>query len=279
LAGISRVQVLRGEHYHEAPRRAFERARAAAEQAIALGGDVTDAHLSSADVARYLDQDVHRARAAYKRAIALNPSSEGARIGFAKMLAALGEFPAAIHEADEAANELDPLCLTANSTAAWVRYLSGDYETAIARCRDTLEMDEGYAFARRLLGSALLASGKTGAAVRTFERAVEAEPGDLLALACLAHARAVSGNHGTAIDLLARLLDLGRDRYVSPYYIATIHAGLGDIEAALAALKQADADRDPMLTYLKVDPRMAGLATTAPAGWSADAAVTATPGR
>jgi hypothetical protein len=109
LAGISRVQVLRGECYHEVPRRAFEKARAAAEHAIALGGDVIDAHLSSADIARYLDQDLTRARAGYKRAIALNPSSEGARIGFAKMLAALGEFPAAIREADEAANELDPV--------------------------------------------------------------------------------------------------------------------------------------------------------------------------
>ena len=219
--------------------------------------------LSSADIARYLDQDLTRARAGYKRAIALNPSSEGARIGFAKMLAALGEFPAAIREADQAANELDPLCLTANVTSAWVRYLAGDYETAIARCRDTLEMDESYAFARRLLGSALLASGKVGAAVRMFERAVEAEPANALSLACLAHARAVSGNRGTALDLLARLQDLGRDRYVSPYYVATIHAGLGDGDAARAALKRAGEDRDPMLAYLYVDPRMAGLTEAA----------------
>jgi len=272
LAGISRVQVLRAEHYHEVPRRALERARAASDQAIAFGGDVMDAYLSGADVARYLDGDLGRARTGYKRAIALNPSSEGARIGFAKMLAALGEFPAAIREADEAANELDPLCLTANVTSAWVRYLAGDYENAISRCRDTLEMDESYAFARRLLGSALLASGKVAAAVRMFERAAEAEPANPLALACLAHARAVSGNRGTAIDLLARLQDLGRDRYVSPYYVATIYVGLADEDSARAALERADEDRDPMLAYLNVDPRMANLAPTVR---SADAAATA----
>jgi TolB-like protein/tetratricopeptide (TPR) repeat protein len=263
LAGVSRVQVLRGEHYHEVPRQAFEKARMFADRAIELGGDVTDAYLASADVARHLDRDIPRARAAYKRAIALNPSSEGARIGFAKMLAALGEFPAAIHEADEAANELDPLCLTANSTAAWVRYLSGDYETAIARCRDTLEMDESYAFARRLLGLALLASGKLPAAVRMFERAAEGQPRDVLALACLAHARAVSGSRGTAMDLLDRLAEIGRDRYVSPYYVAAVHTGLGDDQAACAALEQAARDRDPMLAYLDVDPRMVTVARRA----------------
>jgi tetratricopeptide (TPR) repeat protein len=164
------------------------------------------------------------------------------------------------------------LCLTANVTSAWVRYLAGDYENAISRCRDTLEMDESYAFARRLLGSALLASGKVAAAVRMFERAAEAEPANPLALACLAHARAVSGNRGTAIDLLARLQDLGRDRYVSPYYVATIYVGLGDEDSARAALERADEDRDPMLAYLNVDPRMANLAPTVR---SADAAATA----
>jgi TolB-like protein/Tfp pilus assembly protein PilF len=275
LAGISRVEVLRGEFYHEVPRLAFEKARTAAARALSLGGDMTDAHLSSADVARVLDRDLPRARASYKRAIALNPSHEGARIGFAKMLAALGEFPAAIREADDAANELDPLCLTANVTAAWVRYLSGDYETAIARCRDTLEMDENYVFARRLLGSALLASGKTAAAVRMFERAVEADPVNPVSLACLAHARAVSGNRGTAMDLLARLQEIGRTRYVSPYYVATVHAGLEDGHAVRAALKQADDDRDPMLSYLNVDPRMTALAPIAVAAPSADIAATA----
>ena len=174
-AGVARVHILRAEYYHEMPRLALEKAREAAECAHRLAPNLTDAHLTHADLTRYLYRDTAQSRASYKRAVSLNPSHEGARIGYAKMLAAVGEFPQAVREADRA-RELDPMCLTANATVAWVRYLSGDYDTAVSLCRDTLEMDNDYVWANRLLGGALLASGRRNEALRTLERVVESRP-------------------------------------------------------------------------------------------------------
>jgi serine/threonine-protein kinase len=240
------------------PRLALEKAREAAEWAHRLAPNLTDAHLTHADVTRFLYRDPAQSRASYKRAVSLNPSHEGARIGYAKMLAAVGEFPQAIREADHA-RELDPMCLTANATSAWVRYLGGDYDTAVSLCRDTLEMDNDYVWANRLLGGALLASGRRNEALRTLERVVESQPRDPLSLAWLAYARTVTGDKVHAVDLLEHLEQLADERYVSPYHMAIVHFGLGDVEATCRALRQAEEERDPMLANLSVDPRMADL--------------------
>ena len=257
-AGVARVHILRAEFYHEMPRLALEKAREAAECAHRLAPNLTDAHLTHADLTRYLYRDTDQSRGSYKRAVALNPSHEGARIGYAKMLAAVGEFPQATREADRA-RELDPMCLTANATAAWVRYLGGDYDTAVSLCRDTLEMDNDYVWANRLLGGALLASGRRNEALRTLERVVENDPRDPISLAWLAYARTVTGDLVHAMELLEHLERLSRDRYVSPYHLAIVHFGLGDVEATCRALRQAEEDRDPMLANLNVDPRLAEL--------------------
>lgn len=257
-AGVARVHILRAEFYHELPRLALEKARVAAERARRLAPNLTDAHLTTADLTRYLQRDQNQSRASYKRAIELNPSHEGARIGYAKMLAALGEFPLAIREADRA-RELDPMCLTANATAAWVRYLAGDYDTAVSLCRDTLEMDNGYVWAHRLLGGALLAGGRRNEALRTLERVADDDAADPLSQAWLAYARACTGDHRGAGDLLQRLERLGRERYVSPYHEAVVYAGLGDAGSACDALFRADADQDPMLANITVDPRLGEL--------------------
>ena len=227
----------------------------AAERAQRLAPNLTEAHLTTADLTRYLQRDQSRSRASYKRAIELNPSHEGARIGYSKMLAALGEFPLAVREADRA-RELDPMCLTANATAAWVRYLAGDYDTAVSLCRDTLEMDNGYVWANRLLGGALLAGGRRNEALRTLERVVDDYDADPISLAWLAYARARTDDPRGAGDLLERLAQLSLERYVSSYHEAIVHAGLGDIESACDALGRAEADKDPMLANVNVDPRL-----------------------
>jgi hypothetical protein len=53
----------------------------------------------------------------------------------------------------------------------------------------------------------------------------------------------------------ATLEALSRERYVPPYTMALVHAGLGDREAVFAALDRAYAARDIHLIFLTVDPR------------------------
>jgi hypothetical protein len=51
------------------------------------------------------------------------------------------------------------------------------------------------------------------------------------------------------------LESLSGERYVPPYSIALVHAGLAERDAALASLDRAYEARDVHLVFLPVDPR------------------------
>src|SRR5687768_8546401 len=253
-AALARAQIARAEYYHELPRVALVEAQATAARALEIDGGLYEAHLADADARRMLDLDWTRAETAYAQAIALNPSYESAHRGYAVLLSALGRQAEAIRESERAC-ELDPLCLVVGTTAAWVRYVAGDYDAAIDHCRNTIDMDPEFLPARRLLGAAYLQAGRHVDAMAELESAATLSDGDPVLLAWLAHAKAVTGARGEAVRLLAQARSLEGERYVPHYHLALAYTGLDSIDAAFAELDQAWLDRDPALTAVNVEPR------------------------
>jgi len=170
------------------------------------------------------------------------------------MLAALSRYPEAIRESERAC-ELDPLCLVVSTSAAWVCYLGGDYEAALAHCRRTIDLDPQHVAARRIMGAAYLQSGKGHDAVSVLEAAYAQATQDPVFIASLVHARGVTGDRAGAEDLMAALGRLERRRYMPRYHLALAHVGLGETDATFAALEQAVVDCDPALATLAVEPR------------------------
>jgi hypothetical protein len=74
-------------------------------------------------------------------------------------------------------------------------------------------------------------------------------------LSALGHAYAVAGRRADAESVLSQLRALRERGYVSPYFVAVVHAGLGDRERAFAALEESYRDRHPGMILLKSDPR------------------------
>jgi TolB-like protein len=257
-AGIAIVEVMRASYYHEVPRLAVERAQASAERALQLDPNLAEGHLALGEIRRILLWDARGARAAFARAIALNPSFESARAAHARLLVSLGRFAQAVREAD-AARELDPRCLGANTVAAWARYVAGDYDAAIALCRHTLEMDETVLGTRQLLGAALLAAHSRKEALRVLESLVDVPAPNPVSVAWLAYARAATGDSRGAADLIATLGTLARSRYVSSCHLALAYTGAGDVDCAFRALDRAADDRDPAILNVAADPRFAPL--------------------
>lgn len=253
-AGIARVHVVRALNYRERPRTALETARAAAKRALELEPQLSEGHLALADIRRMLEWDWRGAEAGYIQAIALNPSQENAHRSYATMLVALLRPDEAIREIDRAC-ELDPLCLVVSTSAAYVRYLAGDYDAALEHCRRTTDMDPQYLPARRIVGAAYLQMGRAHDAIAVLEAAYPEAKHDPVFIAALAHSRASAGDRPGATDLLAVLRRLDRQRHLSGYHLALAHVGIGSTDAAFEALEQAVADADPALAYLAVEPR------------------------
>jgi hypothetical protein len=63
-----------------------------------------------------------------------------------------------------------------------------------------------------------------------------------------------SGYTGVLQSSLEGLKEVSKQRYVSTYNIAQIHARLQERDQTLASLEQAFNERDSQLTYLKVEP-------------------------
>jgi TolB-like protein/Tfp pilus assembly protein PilF len=253
-AGMARARILRAEYYGDVPRRMLEMARQSAKHALQLEPSLSEGHLAMAEVRRTLEWDWRGAESSYSQAIVLNPSHEGAHRSFGVMLAALSRNEEAVREAERAC-ELDPLCLVVNSSAAWVRFVAGDYDQAISRCQHTVDMNPRFVAARRVMAAAYLLSGREDAAIRSMECAREQAGDDPVLLAWLAHAKAYVGDRDSANQILGRLTGLRHKRFVPSYHLALAHVGLSDHDAAFAALEQATVECDPSLANIAVDPR------------------------
>ena len=87
-----------------------------------------------------LDHDPVGARAAFERALTLNPSAVAAHRYYAWFLGVRQLGPDAVAVADRAFS-LDPLCIVMQTSAADVRYFAGDFAGALVRSRHALAME------------------------------------------------------------------------------------------------------------------------------------------
>lgn len=252
-AGRARAWLTASDHYRHPPRIALAAARASAERALELNDTEYEAHVALAEARRTLDWNAAAARTSYRAALAINPDHDATQRYYAVFLAARRQDSEAIAMADRAC-DLDPLCLTLNTSAATVRFFAGDYEGGLGRCRYTLDMENEFVPARRLMSACLVQLGRVGEAVDALEGLPPARR-DGVSLSWMGHALAVGGQESKARDLLGRLQRLDANQFVPAYHIALVHAGLGEKDAAVALLERACDQRDPWLDTMGVDPR------------------------
>jgi serine/threonine-protein kinase len=236
------------------PREAMPKAKAAATRALEIDGGLAEAWASLAAVKWWYEWDWEGAEAAYTSAIKLNPNYATAHDGYAMLLCARGRFDASLEQVRKAV-ELDPLSRIIAVHAGWPFYFARDYESAIGRFEKALELDDKFIPAQAWRGMALGQQRRFEESVESFQRALETDRVPIL-LAMLGHTRAIAGQRAEAEMILSMLGEQARTRYISPYDIAVIHAGLGNRAAALTKLHEAYEDRSAWMVFIGVDPRL-----------------------
>lgn len=254
-AGIAESYALLGFHGYGAlpPAEAVPKAKAAAKKALQIDETLAQAHVALAFARQEYDWDVAGAEKGYQRAIELDPNYATAHQWYAVHLAVNGRYPEAIAEIKRA-QELDPLSLIINMNVGWVFYFARQYDETLEQCQKTLELDANFALTHWLIGQAYCEKKMYEEAIAEFQKAVALSGNDPIQIAILGHGYAVAGRPGEAQKVINELLELSRQKYFPPYFIALIYAGLGEKDTAFTWLEKVFAERSADLTVLKAEP-------------------------
>jgi serine/threonine protein kinase/Tfp pilus assembly protein PilF len=238
------------------PREAFPKAREATLRALEIDDTLAEAHASFAYGLAYYDWNWPAAEKEFKRCFELKPGYATAHhwYGFT-YLTAIGLLDQAIAEVRQAL-ELDPLSLPISADVGLLLYLARRHVGAIDQFVKTLEMDQNFVYSHWGLALAYEQKQMYNEAIAEFQKAISLSGRSTLPLAQLGHAYTVSGLKSQALAVLDQLSELSNQRFVSPYRIAAIHAGLGDKDRAFQWLERAYEERDGWLIWLKLDPVM-----------------------
>jgi TolB-like protein/Flp pilus assembly protein TadD len=252
-AAIADAYIPLAYYTYLSPADAFPKARSAAAKALAIDETLADAHGVLGIVAWLHERRTLNAEREFQLAIASSPNVPRLRQIYAEFLACLSRFDEAHREMDKAL-ELDALSVPLNYVAAWPYYYQRDYGKAIECCGKALELDPEFYPAYHLVGLARLQEGRYSDAIGELKEANRISLATPYVLGALGAAYALAGKHEDATQILYQLHLSASQRYVSPYFIGTIHAGLGQLERALESLQEAHKLRCCRMAWIRVDP-------------------------
>jgi serine/threonine-protein kinase len=227
----------------------YEKARNAAQKAIMFEPTLPEAHVALGWVLGWFDWNWKAAEASFQRALQLSPGSTLAINGAATFFGNLGKLDEAVALFRRAVG-LDPLNVPVNRNLGLYCLGAGALEEAEVALNRTLHLStqSGMTYCWRALTR--LAMGRLDEALADAEKEVS----DIfrrVGVAIVQHAR---GDIAASDAALASLIETyGSD---SPYQIAEVYGARGDADNAFLWLEKTYADRDPGLSYMKMDPTL-----------------------
>jgi TolB-like protein/Flp pilus assembly protein TadD len=240
-----------------APKDAFPEARAAIARALELEPDSAEAHNSDATIKFWFDWDFNGAEAAAREAIGLNSNYSLAHLYLAHILSNVGRHDESL-AAIQQARVLDPFSLITNAMYGQFLYHAGQVEESIGQFHATLDMESRFWVAHICLAKSYEKQGMYSEALVSCDKAREFSGGNSQALSLAGYIHAVSGEKAKAETKIQQLLEEKKERYVPPYNLALVFAGLRETETALHWLEQAFKDRDVQMPFL-LDHKWDGL--------------------
>jgi DNA-binding winged helix-turn-helix (wHTH) protein/TolB-like protein/Tfp pilus assembly protein PilF len=238
------------------PSEAQPKSKEAIRKALEIDKTLAEAHMVLATILESSDWNWQAAEAEFKVAIELMPNDATAHHLYGLFLERRGRLQEATVEMAQAL-KLDPVSLIINKNVGDPFYYLRHYDEAIEQYRKTLELDPNFFLARLWLGKSYEQKGLYKEAIQEFQNAQLSEDAPSI-LGALGHVYAVLGNRVEAEKTIKKLKALS-ERYVAPYHIAIIYAGLQKNDEAFEWLEGAYQARDEWLLYLKIDPSLDSL--------------------
>lgn len=238
----------------------LRQASAAANRAVQLDGQLAEAHSAVGSIKLWMEWDWLGAELAFRRAIQLNPSYVTAHRYYGHLLSNLGRHAESAVEMKRA-REVDPLSPIMHALSGRLMYQARGYDSALEHLNNALAINPELWVVHTFLGGVYERLAKFDQARAAYQRAFELSGSNTETIAFRAHILAQLGQRGEAEAAIRVLTELSKQKYVPPYNIAIVHAGLGEVDAALGWLEKAFETRDVRMTFLAVEPKWDAMRT------------------
>jgi TolB-like protein/tetratricopeptide (TPR) repeat protein len=231
------------------------RARAAALNAVRANPHLSEAQLARGYELWMLEWDWKAAEAALRVAVDLDPSNGTAHRVLGHALSQSGK-QAEAETAMRRARELDPFDALTRGLSSQVAFQGRYSGAAVEHARRAISLDPGLWIGYIGLGQAYEFAGDHALALEALEDAARLPGGgNSKIMALKGYVLARMGRPDSAREILATLEAVSRQRYLPPYAMALVHAGLGECVAMFDALEEAYSVHDVHLMYLPVDAK------------------------
>jgi serine/threonine-protein kinase len=240
------------------PDDAYPRAKAAALRALQLDPELAEAITSVGKVLCWYEWDFAGAEQHLRRAVTINPNYAEAHFVFGSVLPAVGALSEAVGEMRKALL-LDPLSAHYSRWLGRFMLYAGDYAGAIAQSHKTIDITADFFQAFLDEGSAFLAQSDAERALRCFQKSQMLEGSVRSYDAHIVRALAALGRTEEGQEIMTRLEEESRQKYMRAEILAMGYAALGDLDHAFACLERAFQARSAGLIYLHLDPGYAPL--------------------
>jgi tetratricopeptide (TPR) repeat protein len=227
----------------------FREAKAAIALALQLGPNSAEAHTSDAAAKFWFDWDFKGVELTARRAISLNENYTLAYLFLAHVLSNTGRHDEALAIMQQAL-VLDPLSLILGAVYGQFLYNAGRNSESIEQFKVTLGMEPRFWVGQICAAKVYEKVGMYQEALSACDRAWDFSGGNTEALSLAGYVHAVAGHRAKAEATIDQMLGLKKERYVPPYNVALVFAGLRETEATLQWLEQAFADRDVHMPFL-----------------------------
>ncbi len=232
------------------PREAYPGASAAAKKALELDDTLADAHVSLGYGLFFQSWDIPGAEREARRGVELNPDSGFGYVLLAWAQHARGRLDEAI-QAGKRAVEVAPLDYLSSFALGVTYYHARQFNKAIEVLARALDIAPGSAQARGVLAQSYAAAGLKKESLEQCEMALGLNRRDPAMILHAAAAYAIAGETAQARKLLEEVEKNLKPDGASSFWIATVHACLGENDVAFEWLEKAFQQHAAFLVWNK----------------------------
>jgi len=255
-AGLARTFGYLGVYGGARPRDVMPKAKELALRAISLREATAEAHATLGAVYGFYDWDWEQAQRELVRTLELEPGTATSHYAYAEyFLLPMNRLDEGVVELRRAL-DLDPISSPIRSLLGRSLSFREDHDAAIKELGAAIARDPNFYWSHWALGMAYAEKKQFGAARAALEKAHSLDPNNPFNVGGLAYLDALTGNREAALKAIA---EAASRAYLSPFWVAFVHTGLGDKEAAIRALQAGVEERDPLAAYAGVVPELKSL--------------------